>query len=500
MFSPDFYPSPKKAIELMCEGINLSGKRILEPSAGSGKIVDYLQLYGANVLCCELNEDLAKIVSEKCQFLKSDFLEVQPDEISHIDYIIMNPPFSADEKHIIHAWDIAPEGCQIISLCNGETIKNDYTKSRKKLNELIKNEGSYKKLGSIFSDSERKTKVCIGLVKLTKPKTTENDEFDGYFDLTEDMDRQQNGIMTYSKVQDIVSRYVGSVKLWDEIQPISQKINALIGPINSYLGIGFGAHWTDSNKHYSKLDRDIFKKELQKSAWRSIFAEMNMNKYVTSGVMADINKFVEQQQNVPFTVKNIYLMLEMIVGTHAGIMDKVLVEAFDHICSLSHDNSEAGEKWKTNSNYKVNLRFIDSYVCEWDKRWPADNVKIRCGHSNNRLDDIIKALCFLTGKKFEDVNSLKHIDQYGSENFTHNSLYSFFSYNKTEWGQWVQWNDFFRVRGYKKNTMHFEFIDEKVWMQFNQAVSKIKGWQIPQKTDHKQKGTEKTKSEKMRRA
>jgi len=91
--------------------------------------------------------------------------------------------------------------------------------------------------------------------------------------------------------------------MWDEIQPIAQKINELISPINSHLGIGFGAHWTDSNKHYSKLDRDIFKKELQKSAWRSIFAEFKMDKYVTSGVMADINKFVEQQQEIPFTVK-----------------------------------------------------------------------------------------------------------------------------------------------------------------------------------------------------
>jgi len=493
MFSPDFYPSPQKAIEALCEGLQLSRKKVLEPSAGSGKIVDYLQLHGSDVICCEINNDLAKIVSQKCHYLKPDFLQVSAEEISHVDYIIMNPPFSSDEKHILHAWEIAPEGCEIRALCNFETLNNLCNVNRKKLAKIVENNGNSGKLGSIFADAERKTKVIIGIVKLIKPKTTVNDEFDGYFDMTEDFEPHGGGIMTYSKAQDIVSRYVGAVRLWDEIQPISEKINSLIKPINSHLGIGFGAHYTDSNRHYSKLDRDIFKKELQKSAWRSIFDEMNMNKYVTSGVMSDINKFVEQQQNVPFTVKNIYKMLQMIVGTHAGRMDKVLVEAFDHICSLSADNSEAGEKWKTNSNYKVNRRFIDSYVCEFDSRWPVDNVKIRCGHSNNRLDDITKALCYLTGKKYDDVNSFEFVDTYGRKQTSQNSLYSFFSYNKIEWGQWVVWNEFFRVRGYKKGTMHFEFLDENVWMQFNRAVSKIKGWQIPQKTDYKQKGTERNK-------
>ena len=350
----------------------------------------------------------------------------------------------------------------------------------------------------MFEDAERKTKVSIGLIKLKKSKTTGNNEFTGYFDIAEDQEQQQGGIMQYSEVQNIVSRYVGAVKMWDEVQEAAQKINSLINPINSNLGIGFGAHWTDSNKNmFSQLDRDIFKKELQKSAWRSIFAKFNMNKYITSGVMADINKFVEQQQAVPFTVKNIYKMLEMIVGTHAGRMDKVLVEAFDHICSLSHENSEAGEKWKTNSNYKVNQRFIDTYVCEWDKRWPVDTVKIRCGHSDNRLDDIVKALCFLTGKKFEDVNKLEYIDQYGRKNTTRNSLYCFFQERKTPWGEWVVWNEFFRVRGYKKGTAHFEFIDENVWIEFNRRVSNIKGWQIPQKTDTKKKGTERTKTKKV---
>ena len=78
---------------------------------------------------------------------------------------------------------------------------------------------------------------------------------------------------------------------------------------------------------------------------------MKMDKYVTNGVMADINKFVEQQTHVPFTVKNVYLMIQMIAGTHSGRMDKVLCEAFDKICSFSYENSTAGEGWRTNTDF-----------------------------------------------------------------------------------------------------------------------------------------------------
>ena len=74
-----------------------------------------------------------------------------------------------------------------------------------------------------------------------------------------------------------------------------------------------------------------------------------MGKYVTGSVMADINKFVEQQQAVPFTMENIYKVIEIVIGTNGSRMERVLVEVFDRICSLSSDNSEAGEKWKTNS-------------------------------------------------------------------------------------------------------------------------------------------------------
>lgn len=496
MFNRDFYPTPRSVIECMLSQVDLTGKVVLEPSAGSGNLIDYvLELGAKEVLCCEIDEGLAYISGAKGRLIARDFLKVRSEQVSHIDLIVMNPPFSNEEDHINHAWNIAPGGCHIISLCNWQMYRNTYTKKRAELKSLIDLNGMVENLGDVFSDADRSTKIDIGLIRLFKPKGEEY-EFDGYFDMEEEEDIQENGLMKRNEIREVVDRYVGAVKMFDRVMEVNNSLNSVINPIAKHMGIFFGA-FERVNGRYSDLrgaeiSRDKFKKELQKSAWKTLFDKFEMQKYVTQSVIDDINKFVEQQTAVPFTMRNIYKMIEMIYGTRESRMNRVLVEVFDRICNLSADNSEAGQGWKTNSGYKVNRRFIDNWVCEHDNRWPSDYVKIRVGHRDH-IKDLIKALCYLTGKNFDHVIKRRCVSDEGEVYWVHNSLYSFFSENKVPWGQWVQWNDFLRVRGYKKGTMHFEFVSEDEWMEFNIRVAKIKGWALPKKTDKKSKGTERVK-------
>jgi hypothetical protein len=138
----------------------------------------------------------------------------------------------------------------------------------------------------------------------------------------------------------------------------------------------------------------IYKKELQKQAWQRIFQEMKMNKYITQGVQATMNKFVETQIHVPFTMKNIYKMLEIIVGTHGNRMNQVLVEAFENICSFAwKENCTGGEKWKTNSDYVINKRFIVPYICEFRDYFQNKNkVALSYRSYTSKIEDIQKAL------------------------------------------------------------------------------------------------------------
>jgi hypothetical protein len=212
-------------------------------------------------------------------------------------------------------------------------------------------------------------------------------------------------------------------------------------------------------------------------------------------------------------------MIEMIAGTHVSRLNGVLVEAFERICGYSYDNHSGGEGWKTNSDYKVNRRFIHPYMCEYDTRWPSETMKIRYERGDH-MDDIIKALCLLTGEKYENQIPLRNYFSYpfhlkredgtllGGYEYSYQNVEQAQSAVKSllekkgikviisstgrEWGQWYEWG-FFRVRGYKKGTMHFEFKDEKVWEKFNRKVAEIKGWALPKQTDTKKKGTERRK-------
>jgi len=460
----DFFPTPKEVILQMISEIDIKGKVILEPSCGKGNIIDVLKQYKPKqIIACELHKELSKIAETKVnQFLKHDFFEVSKTEISHIDYIIMNPPFSQDEKHILHAWEIAPDGCTIISLCNTQTIQNQFSSYRKTFGRLLNDYGKHNNLGDCFGNAERKTDVEVSLIYLYKPKKDTKDEFEGYFDLSEEYEKQENGIMKFNDIRDIVNRYVGSVKMFEETLSSNRIINNLIAPIGND-NITFGAFEKRSGTLYG-INRETFKKALQKNAWNSVFKRMNMQKYVTESVMADINKFVEQQENVPFTMKNIYKMFEIIIGTQAERMDRVIVEVFDNITKHYHENRCNVEGWKTNDQWMVNKKFILPYIIE-----VGFSGQMQCRyHATNTMNDLYKALCHVTGTLF---NSEMDWWQFVSNK------------QKREFGTWYEWG-FFLVKGYKKGTLHVQFKDEKVWEKFNRTAAKAKGWQLPETTTH----------------
>ena len=195
MFHEEFYPTPIEVIEMM--NLDCLGKVILEPHAGKGDIVDYCKIKGAKeVLAFEINKDLQRIVKTKATILGDDFLECKPEQISHINAIYMNPPFSNAEKHILHAWEIAPEGCEIVSLCNYQTIENSTRYS--KLSKVISSYGLTDNLGDCFVIAERKTGIDIGIIRLFKPITSSEFEFDGFFMEDEEEAVQCEGIMQYN--------------------------------------------------------------------------------------------------------------------------------------------------------------------------------------------------------------------------------------------------------------------------------------------------------------
>jgi hypothetical protein len=501
-FTGDFYPTPPSVIDTMLEGLAIQGKVILEPSAGSGNLVKAIQHAGAKeVLACENDPQLIKITQSLCRVIERDFLELTSDKISHIDAIVMNPPFSRGAEHITHAYNIAPAGCKIIALCNLQTLKNPYSKSREELKSLVDTYGQYQELGDCFSTAERKTEVEVALIRLDKPGSNYDQEFAGFFMDEDPEEKQENGLMSYNAVRDLVGRYVDCIKIYDQQLETAVRLNTLQ---QDYFDLG------DPDDHRNgttiaisisqggvAVARNDFKKRMQKSGWKWIFDKMNLTKTATKGLREDINKFVEKQENVPFTMRNIYHMLDMVIQTTGQRMDKAIIEVFDKVTRHSHDNHHRLEGWKTNSHYLLTKRFIvPSYYKE-------------------EMEDMVKALCYITGQNYDNHMTLDHrmnnkytlVDADGNliiapgreDAYYKYYLWSDYEVNNYEYqkdplskhpgsklqklsweyGKWFDWG-FFNVRHYKKGTYHFEFKSEDLWAQFNQRVAKIKGYPLPE--------------------
>lgn len=106
LFNRDFYPTPKSVIDIMMQGEDVTDKIILEPSAGSGNIVQWLVGHGAGcVMACEINDTLRRSLRD-CDVIGTDFLDVTSQQVAGIDYIVMNPPYLSGWKHLEHAYDM----------------------------------------------------------------------------------------------------------------------------------------------------------------------------------------------------------------------------------------------------------------------------------------------------------------------------------------------------------------------------------------------------------
>lgn len=513
MFDPEFYPTPPNVISEMIQGENLTDKTILEPSAGAGAIIDVLRSQGVkSILACELNPDLSEIVKGKAdKFLTADFFSVKREDISHINYIVMNPPFSNADKHILHAFSVAPDGCRVIALCNSQTIENPFTKQREELAALIGKYGEAVCLGSVFEDADRKTNADVTLIKLQKPSDPYRVEFDGFLMDDEPEKETGEGLMSYNFVRDVVNRYIAAVKLYDKQINLGVEMNNLTRSFFS------GSLAMSLSVDQIPTKRTEFKKDLQRSAWKYLIGKFNLNKHTTEELREEINRFVEDQTQIPFTMANVYHMFAVINQTTGQRMDKAIIGMFEKVAGHTKENQQRVEGWAHNSDYLLTEHFIvPGYVeISWSGS-PSISY-----NSAERLNDFIKTVCYATGKDFDNYPNIddfvrnevhcklsdgrylaKHSRKYGSyeaeikaahekgvtaEVFTTDIVF----------GQWINFCSLFNIRLYKKGTIHFKWSSLDDWATYNQRIAKIKGLALPRKTQKakpEQKGSYQHKS------
>jgi 16S rRNA G1207 methylase RsmC len=132
--APQLFPTPVKLAERMAQEADIQpGARVLEPSAGTGRLLFAIAAEepSAHVTAIEVSRSLAQGLPRIAERIAcADFLCCTADgyvsdlykdaaPLGTFDRIVMNPPFrnAEDIKHIRHAAGMLAEGGRLVALC-----------------------------------------------------------------------------------------------------------------------------------------------------------------------------------------------------------------------------------------------------------------------------------------------------------------------------------------------------------------------------------------------
>lgn len=501
MFNKDFYPTPKSLIKKMLspylpedrktingrdyfERLDLSGLSILEPSAGKGDILDYIHDVKNNafinqmkVYAIESNTELQSILKEKnYPLIGMDFLQFE-DQM-YFDLIIMNPPFSNGAAHLLKAFKIANK-TKIICLLNAETIRNPYTRERKLLlSQIEKYDGKIEYLDDEFENAERRTGVQIALITVDVKK--EDNRFDFDFDkqkeekLDFDFDFLENEIARQDLIGNLNLRFEKVKDAYADLIEAEEKYkylkNQFIEGENYYSSTDWELKNGKPETRYNYLTQKV-----KSYMWRTVISELDMKKYMSNKVLKNFEAFVNQQSNMAFTKDNVANFFQMIMNNRVNIWDQAVIDVFDMLTTYYEHNRNYIEGWKTNDRYKVNRKIILPNWVEWDisymdKEWIKSTgamMKI-CYSNEGQFSDIDKVMAYISGESlpywrtinstlknhFEKIGKVKTGDKFDN---TCESAY-------------------FKIKFYKKGTVHLEFKDKRIWELFNITACGNKNW------------------------
>ena len=131
VFADQLFATSTHLAETMADLAEIErGQDVLEPSAGTGVLVDAARHLGGRVIAVELNYELAKALETKAAEVKQgDFLECNGN-LGSFDAVLMNPPFkNADDiKHIKHALQFLKAGGRLVAICADGARQNDQLK------------------------------------------------------------------------------------------------------------------------------------------------------------------------------------------------------------------------------------------------------------------------------------------------------------------------------------------------------------------------------------
>lgn len=517
----EFYPTPKSLVNKMLDGIDWEYvETILEPSAGKGDILREIAKkenkyrYGNSfdVDCIEIDPNLRQILKYnfsgerqrelidieddlklksvwnifkreyekipckdpeklksiqeelKCFFkngihiVHDDFLTYNPYKRYHL--IILNPPFSNGDKHLLKALKMQEKGGNIICLLNAETLKNPYTETRRELlKQLNGHNAQIEYIEDAFTTAERKTGVEIALIKVSIPEKEEESEIYNHFQKAEevkDFEYEVNELEVTDYIKAAVNQFNVEVQAGLELIRQYQALKPFI--MSSF---------DDTYKTpliEIKTTPNEYLKSVRLKYWRALLSNPKFTGKLTSKLRSEYREKVGKLADYDFTEFNIYtLSTEINSQIKRGIEDEIIA-MFDRLTEEHsyypecQKNRHLYNGWKTNKAHKIDKKVIlpcYGIFGSWDG-------KPRVYEAREVLEDIERVLNFLNGKMASDVDLWGNLECSFKRNETKNIELKYF-----------------KATFYKKGTVHLTFTCPELIERFNIYAAQNKNWLPP---------------------
>ena len=475
MLENEFFPTPQSVIELMLKPLATDYSKgsyryrcyldykqsILEPSGGSGAILDYLKdelnVNVKDLYTIELNSDLRFTLQAKgYKVIGTDFLAY--DEPTTFGLILMNPPFSSGVKHVLKAWRLLADGGYLVALVNAETVFNVCSKERELLECLIEDFGTVESLGQCFKDAERSTDVEVSLIRLHKPDKQVTFTFDDLgFSTDKPLGAEEfsaNPLAHADAIKDLVARYNATRAILLQRHESQSKLSFYLN------GIDRPVYESSSSDKAKSLEQDIninTQMEILKSRfWNTVFTQTKLGSKTTSDFRAKFQDFTTSQASMSFNEENIREMLNLFFLNKDQIMQDCIVEVFDKATAYHEKNKVHTEGWKTNKSYRVNKRIIIPNGVTFDNWGFKSNYYL-----GGFLNDLDKVMIWLSGYPESEGNTYRMLEDFcrGCTDYTQ-------KFN----------NRFFQMKIFKKGTLHLDFLDLDLLAEFNKRAAEGKQW------------------------
>lgn len=497
--NPDLYPTPEWLVKKMLSKVDFRNqkiKNILEPSAGLGHIIDYINRdmnrhSSYNISAIEIDNNCrSQLLLKNINVIDSDFLAY--NGLEQFDLIIANFPFSDGDKHLHKALDVLFSG-QIVCLLNAETIKNPFSNSRKSLiQKLNKLNASIEYIENAFVDAERKTGVETALIYIEKYQKVETEIFNNMTSSEDEFEdlKESNAIATRDNITNIVLRYNQDKEaITNQIMDFYKNFKK----VSKYLTLAVVGE--DIQRHSSSVSQETkdltelmksklnyFATKLKRDYWLEAMKLNEISSKLTSKKKRELSSKLNQYANMDFTENNIKIFIENLIFEYPKMIDEAINDMFDKFTEHAFRDIRNGNNeykanihlyngWKTNQAYKVNKKIILPFYVGWS------GITSLSGDQQEFLDDIDLVFNYFDDKNIEN-ELLEYKDKYSYNNqqLSTKQTSKIVSVNLSYGESKNIKTRYFTIAVYKKGTMHFVFNDLELLRKFNIYVAKKRGW------------------------